>query len=141
MKFIASILLIILTGCNYPKDPENSFDEANNDSLKVGIVNNPPYVIIENGKVSGTEIEILKNFANSNELNISFKEGSESILVKKLKNYTIHIIAGGFDKKTIWKKYTGTSTTYDSEHLFLIPKGENKLLQRLETHIFQYKKK
>lgn len=141
MRHVVIIFLLILTGCNFPKDPENSLEEAIKDSLKVGVVNNPPYAIIENGEAQGTEIDILKSFASANDLQIQFVEGSESILVDKLKKYHLHIVAGGFDKKTIWKKHAGTSATYDSKHLFLIPKGENKLLQHLETHIFKNKKK
>ena len=141
MRLVVIIFLLILTCCNFPKDPENSLEEARKDSLKVGVVNNPPYTIIKNGEAQGTEIDILKSFASTNNLQIQFTEGSESILVDKLKKYHLHIIAGGFDKKTLWKKHAGTSAPYDSKHVFLIPKGENKLLQQLETHIFQTKKK
>ena len=137
MKMSVLIFLFVFTACDFPKDPENSFNKAKQDSLKVGVVINPPYVFIENGKVKGSEIDILKGFAKKNNLKIQFIEGSESILIEKLKKYRIHIIAGGFDKKTIWKKYAGTSATYDSNHLFLISKGENKLLQLVETYIFQ----
>lgn len=141
MRLGIIIFFVILTGCDFPKDPENSLENAQLDSLKVGVVNNPPYSMIKNGNARGTEIEILKKFAKSQDLQIEFIEGSESGLVDRLKKYQLHIVAGGFDKKTLWKKHAGTSVTYDSKHLFLIPKGENKLLQRLETHIFQNKQK
>ncbi|WP_300435343.1 transporter substrate-binding domain-containing protein [Christiangramia sp.] len=141
MKPVIIFFFLVLAGCNFPKDPEESLEKATRDSLKVGVVNNLPYTYFDNGEASGTEIEFLKEFARSNKINISFIEGSESVLVDKLKNYRLHIVAGGFDKKTIWKKHAGTSATYDSKHLFLIPKGENKLLQQLETYIYQNTKK
>ena len=96
---------------------------------------------MKNGTAKGSEIEILKDFARTNKLHIQFKEGSESDLIDKLKKYEIHIVAGGFEKKTLWKQEAGPTVTYDSKHLFLIPKGENRLLQKLEMQIFESKKK
>ena len=135
------LVLLFITGCSFPKDPEKSFEMALEDSLQVGIVENPPYTSIQNNEPTGSEVDIIKNFAKSRNLQIQFIEGSESKLVDDLKKYKIHLVAGGFDKKTIWKKHAGTSATYDSQHVFLVPKGENKLLHELETYIFQNLKK
>lgn len=141
MKAKVILLLILLSGCNFPKDAENSFQNAQQNSLKVGVVNNAPYAFMQNGAAQGSEIEILKSFAKNNNLQIQFIEGSESTLIEKLEKFKIHIVSGGFDKKTVWKKHAGTSATYDSKHVFLIPKGENKLLHSLETYILQNHKK
>lgn len=131
------LAVVIFAGCTYPKDPENSFEKAQKDELKVGVVVNPPFTTFENGSPGGEEIEILRDFAKSENLQISFEEGSESDLIKKMEEYEIQIIAGGFEKKTIWIKKAGPSATYDKKHVFLVPKGENRLLQELETFIFK----
>ena len=137
MKALWLMAIFVIAGCSFPRDPEKSYDRAGAASLLVGVAVNPPHTTFEDGKAGGREVELLREFAAANDLKITFREGSESVLIEKLKNYKLHILAGGFDKKTIWEKDAGTTVTYDKQHLFLIPRGENKLLQKLETFILQ----
>ncbi len=141
MNKLKLVLLLCLTSCVFPQDPENSYEEASKNSLLVGVVSNPPFTEVEDSSFSGSEVEMLRKFAEKEGLKISFSEGSESELVKKLEVFELHIVAGGFTKKTIWKKKAGMTVPYDKEHVFLIPKGENRLLKHLEDFIFQQKKK
>lgn len=141
-KIVFILVAISLLSCIYPKDPENSYEEAKRNGLLVGAVENPPFVVYEGESYSGEEIEMLRHFANANGLNIKFLKGTESELVEKLEKFEIHVVAAGFKKNTIWKKKAGFTTSYDREdHVFLIPKGENRLLQNLEDFIFKNKKK
>ena len=137
MKSFILILFMIITSCDFPKDSEDSWDNAVNDKLKIGVTSHPPFTFIENDSVGGTEIELLRDFARANQVEIEFIEGSESELVKKLENYELHIVAGGFEKKTLWEKKAGLSHPYDDTHVFFVPKGENGLLEKLETFILQ----
>lgn len=134
------ILMVCLTSCVFPKDPENSFEKARENELLVGVVENPPFTRVEDSTFLGTEVEMLRRFAQKKDLKISFREDSESELVKQLEEYKMHVVIGGITKKTIWKKKAGTTVPYDKEHVFLIPKGENRLLKHLEDFIFQQKK-
>lgn len=136
MKYLFVLITIFFLGCDFPKDPEHSFEEARDGYLKVGTALNPPFTDNTNGTVSGTEIDILEEFARQHNLQIQYTIDSESNLIKKLENYEIHLIAGGFDKKTIWKKKAGLSAPYNKKNVFLVAKGENKLLQNLESFIF-----
>lgn len=137
MKALWIVVIFVIAGCSFPKDPEKSYEKAGATSLLVGVAVNPPHTTFEDGKAGGREVDLLREFAAANDLKITFHEGSESVLIEKLKNYQLHILAGGFVKKTIWKKDAGTTAAYDKLHIFLIPRGENKLLQRLETFILQ----
>jgi len=141
MKHLFLLITLFLLGCDYPKDPEHSFEEARNENLKVGVTLNPPFTDNTNGTLSGTEIDLLEEFARKNNLQIQYTVDSESNLIKKMENYDIHIIAGGFDKKTIWKKKAGLSAPYNKKKVFLVARGENKLLQNLERFIFSKTKK
>lgn len=136
MKYLFLWITISFLGCDYPKDPEHSFEEARDEHLKVGVAINPPYTNNINDTLTGTEINLLEEFARQHNLQIQYTIDSESNLIKKLENYEIHLIAGGFDKKTIWKKKAGLSAPYNKKEVFLVARGENKLLQNLETFIF-----
>ena len=136
MRYLYVLLILVMAGCTYPKDPENSWEKAKVTGLKVGISENPPYTTWDNGKAGGMEVDMLRKFAKSENLKIKFEKGSESDLVEKMEKYELHVIAGGFTRKTIWKKKAGPTAPYDKNHVFLVPKGENRLLQHLETFIF-----
>lgn len=133
----AAILLI--TACTIPQDPQHSFKEAKEKELLVGVINNPPFVDSSSSNLSGSEVQKLKEFARQENLRIKFLKGNESDLIHRLEKYELHVVIGGFDKKTIWKKKAGLTVPYDEKHVFLIPKGENRLLEHLEDFIFEKK--
>lgn len=135
--------LILLTSCkHYPADPENSFTEAKQQGLKVGIIHNPPFSVYKGpGDFDGTELEMIRKFARQEHMPLLLEFGSESDLIQKLEHYDLHVVIGGFTGKTIWKKKAGLTAPYDQKHVFLIPKGENRLLAHLESFIFSKKPK
>lgn len=140
MSKLGLLLVFFLSSCVFPQDPENSYSRAQDDYLLVGVVENPPYTGVNNKEFSGTEVDMLRKFAEVEGLSIRFEKGSESAQVKDLEAYKKHVVIGGFEKKTIWKKKAGLTVPYDKQHVFLIPKGENRLLEHLESFIFQEKK-
>lgn len=141
MKRILILTLLVMAGCTFPRDPENSFEKAQKNGLKVGVVKRPPFVNISGENFSGSEIDLIREFAEKEHLQIEFKEGSETELLEELEKFHLHVVAGGFTKKTIWKKKAGLTAPYDSKHVLLIPKGENRLLERLEAYILPKKSK
>lgn len=137
MKFIKFLIFFILVSCSpYPKDANNSFKDAKKNKLKVGVAINPPFTMFKNDSIIGSEIEIIRDFADQENLQIEIVKGTESDLVEKIEQYQLHIIAGGFDKKTIWKKKAKPTVPYDGHHVLLVPSGENRLLFKLEKFIF-----
>lgn len=137
MKYLLVVLLVLFYSCKFPQDPKHSFKEAKETTLNVGVAVHPPYVVYENGKLSGSEIEIIEGFAEQEGLEIAYTVATESRLIEQLEKYELHIVAAGFDKKTLWMKKTGLTVPYDKEHVLLIGKGENKLLYELEGFIFK----
>ncbi|MGY5851170.1 transporter substrate-binding domain-containing protein [Salegentibacter sp. F14] len=136
-KWCLLIFIVFLTGCDIPKDPENSWSEAQKEHLIIGIAENPPYINYKNDSVWGSEITLIQNFASAHDLRIKFIKGSESELIKKIEDYQIHFMLAGLDKKSLWTKKAGASLPYDGSHVILIPKGENKLLQNLELFLLE----
>lgn len=138
MRYFAFII-VLLTACSFPKDPENSLQEARQQGLRVGIVNNPPYTTCQDGSAGGTEAGIINRFAQSENLKVTYVYGTESVLMPQLEKYNLHLIIGGFNKKTVWKDKAGLTTTYNGNNCFLIAKGENDLLYRLESYLLKQK--
>ena len=140
-KLLFFLVLVTISSCNIPKDPERSWEDIQKNGLKVGVVINPPYTVKQDSMYSGKKIELLENLANDNKLQFSFETGNETDLTDKLAHYKIDLLIGGFTKKSIWTEKVGLTTAYDDkDHVILIPKGENKLLHFLESYIFKNKK-
>jgi membrane-bound lytic murein transglycosylase MltF len=131
------LLPLLVHSCQFPHDPEKSWEKAKTNSLRVGIVDNPPYAEYKNGHPTGKEITLLTNFASQNNLTVEYFHGSESDLIKKLTDYQLDVLVGGFDKKTVWEQKASPTITYDEKHVLLIPNGENRLLYHLEQFIFE----
>lgn len=136
--YLFLIMLFITGSCdNYPRDTNDSFKQAKEKKLKVGVVENPPQVVFKNDSIRGTEIRLIEKFAEKHNMNIQYTMGTETQLVKQLENYDLHIVAGGFNYKTVWRSKVSLTVSYDQKHVLLIPKGENGLLHELEQHIFE----
>ncbi|MCZ4319765.1 transporter substrate-binding domain-containing protein [Aequorivita viscosa] len=128
------LILSIFLSCDFPKDPSNTYNDARANGMKVGVVNNPPFTNTTKDTVSGREVQIIAAFAKQNNIAIEYVVASETNLINLLKNRKIQIVIGGFTKKTVWKKHAGLTAAYDGTHVFLIPKGENRLVFELETY-------
>ena len=137
MRVIFLLLLFLSMGCKYPQDPRDSFQEAKAEALEVGVVENPPFAYFEEGEPEGKEIDIIKELAREYDLQVNFHHDSESDLLHRLEKNEIHLVLGGFTKSSIWKKKAGLTAAYDNKHVFLITKGENRLLYKLENFIFK----
>lgn len=133
------IFMFILTSCSFPKDSNDSLTKAKQHGLQVGIVHNPPFTIYTDGKASGTEVGLIEKFAAKEGLNVDYTYGSESILVKKMEDYKLHLILGGFEKETVWAQKAGITTRYNDKNVLLIARGENELLYKLEAVLLKEK--
>ncbi len=99
------LLAFFCSSCNFPKDPKNSFENAKKSSLHVGIVPKT------DSTITAFEKNFVKNFAKEEGMQIQFITDNETELVKKLENYQLDIVLGGFEKKSNWKTKVGMTKT------------------------------
>lgn len=126
---------LFFVGCDFPRDPAQTFDNASKNGLRVGIASNPPFTNVSEGSISGKEVELIEKFGQKHNIKLSYVAASESVLIELLKTDELQVIIGGFTQKTVWAKHAGLTVPYDaSGHVFLIPKGENRLTFELEKH-------
>ena len=123
-KHLFSLFLIlfflILQACeSYPNDPENSHEEARGDTLRVGVIEAPPWIVFENGEISGVEAEIIKGFAKEIDAEVEWVKGTEEELMPLLEEFELHLVAGGITSSTPWKKHIGLTGTYKKEKVFI----------------------
>ncbi len=137
--WLSLVIFLVSFSCSIPEDPNNSWLEAQKSGLKVGVIYNPPFSNYNSDSISGSEVQLLQQFCHANNIDINYTVGNESSLVKKVEESHLHVLIGGFQEKTIWKKKTGLTFAYDSSHVFLVPKGENRLVWELEKFFLNKK--
>ncbi|WP_298447509.1 transporter substrate-binding domain-containing protein [uncultured Marinobacter sp.] len=132
-RHIATIFLVLMyAGCSFPHDASDAFNRAKSDRLLVGASKNSPFVVDSVPSPRGTEVDLLRQFAEEQGLLIEFEFANETSLVRKLTEGQLDVLIGGFDKETLWKQQVGLTMPYDGVHVVLIRKGENRLLYELE---------
>lgn len=127
---IAVLIPLILISCGFPNDPEDSWKNAQEQGLLIGVTDS---------KQKEAEMHLIKSFCKANSLEPLFIEDTETALSKKLKHHKLHLVLGGFDKKTVWTERVGITKPYDGTHILLIAPGENKLLYELERYLINIK--
>ncbi|PRB72664.1 transporter substrate-binding domain-containing protein [Arthrobacter sp. MYb213] len=141
-------LIVVLAGCSQaiPVDPEGTLNSVRNGTLRIGLSPNDSLVEIKGSSYQGSEVELVKDFAQSLGAKPEFIVGGEESLVKKLEEDQVDLVVGGISSKTPWSKMVGMTRPYTQvidekgkkeKLVLLVPPGENAFLGELEYFLDQ----
>lgn len=142
---VAAALLV--SGCSgpFPADSQGSLARATGGTIYVGATANPPWTEISpDGAVTGGEADLVTDYAESIDAEITWVPGSESVLADRMKDGELDIMIGGLTSKAPWtdkvaltRPYTtvrGEDGTTEKMVMGVRP-GENALMVSLETFL------
>ncbi len=106
--------VILLASCDVdiPEDAEGSFLEASAGVLRVGVTENPPWIIRCDGDARGVEAALIKDFAAGINAHVEWVWGSPPQLMRGLENHELHLVGGGIEKDTPWSTKVGLTRPY-----------------------------
>ncbi|MFJ4045686.1 transporter substrate-binding domain-containing protein [Microbacterium sp. NPDC089987] len=144
----ALLLLVALTGCGIqmPADPHGSIDRIEGGTLRAGATEQPPWVDVHDaGEPTGSEPELIEEFAAQMDARVEWTTGSEADLLAALERGELDLVVGGFLDDTPWtdrgavtRPYTERSTKHGTQkHVMIVRMGENALLTELETFLHE----
>ncbi|MBD8011584.1 transporter substrate-binding domain-containing protein [Microbacterium sp. Re1] len=144
----ALVLLVALTGCGMriPADPHGSIERIEGGTLRAGATEQPPWVEVhDDGKPTGSEPELVQEFAEQLDATVEWTTGSEADLLTALERGELDLVVGGFLDDTPWtdrgavtRPYTERSTKHGTQkHVMIVRMGENALLTELETFLHE----
>src|SRR4051812_31016592 len=147
MRWIINALIVFILpsvmsfSCDdLPRDQKGTVDRiAQTHELRVGLVENPPFVVRDGDEPRGVEVDAIKSFAESQNAHPVWTWGGEQKLMKQLEHYQMDLVAGGLQKSTPWKSYVGLSSPYIEDQVIATPPGENQLIKRLDEFMSQNK--
>lgn len=114
------------TGCDrLPRDPKKTTERVQQQHVvRVGVAENPPWVIRKAGEPEGVEVELIRNFANSLGATPKWFWGGEQTHMEALEQFELDVVISGLDAKTPWSKQVGlTSPYFDERFVVGIPSG------------------
>ena len=141
------VLLVVLTGCQggFPADAQGTLDRARGGQLRVGISENPPWTQIDaDGGVSGSEVELLTDYAETLEAEIDWVPGGENVLAAQMAAGELDVVIGGLPADAPWTAEIALTRPYTEvkgpdgktvEIAVGVTPGENALLVDLERFL------
>lgn len=137
-----------VSGCDFPRDVEGTLERAQDGgSLRIGVTEHEPYVVLGDGQTTGVEVQLLEDFARQLGAGVEYVPGSEETLVERLREGELDVVAGGITKRSPWKKEAAPTRPYATTHervadkevtdkrVMLTRNGENAFLVRLERYL------
>lgn len=119
-------LLFINIGCGtLPRDPERTSERVGQEhQVRVGLVENPPWVIRPAGEPAGVEVELARQFAASLGSKPKWFWGSEQHHMEALEHFELDLVLCGLNATTPWSKRVGLTRPYFEEEFTVgVPSG------------------
>jgi ABC-type amino acid transport substrate-binding protein len=142
---LAAAVMVALAGCGVtiPSDPDGTLDRVRGGELRVGVSINPPWTGAGADR-SGTEIDLIREFADSIDAEIAWTEGGEETLANAMERGELDLIIGGLTSESPWVDKVALTAPYTSwtddrgkthDQVMAVPMGENAFLFELESFL------
>jgi polar amino acid transport system substrate-binding protein len=123
----AALLAVVLNvGCRFPDDVEGTLDRVEGGTLRVGVIDNPPWVNLDSGDPRGVEPTLLRRFAAGLDAEIAWYEGTEPDLMEALHGFQLDVVVGGLTRSSPYMKEVALTAPYvDTETQIGVPPGSD----------------
>ena len=113
---LAGVALLGVACGSLPRDPEGtSHRVAANHVIRVGLSENPPWVIRTQGEPRGVEVQLVRDFAAQLHAQPQWFWGSEQQHMPALEHFQLDLVVGGLESSSPWKKSVGFTRPYFEE--------------------------
>lgn len=124
LLLLAAVLMLALSGCRYPKDIEGAMERIEGGVLRVGVSENPPWVIESDSGPAGLEVELVQALADTLNTNIEWHWGNESNLLLALEHHQLDLVISGLTENApISQLASPTNAYYQSHYKIGAPPG------------------
>jgi polar amino acid transport system substrate-binding protein len=129
-------LACLLVGCGIPRDAQRTSEHVEQTKrIRVGLSENPPWIIRQGREPGGIEADLVRQFAARLNATPEWHWGGEQAHMEALERFELDLVVGGLTSKTPWKKTIGMSDTFYGRHIFAAPPGENGWIKRLDEFL------
>lgn len=135
---LGMLVMPVITACDWPRDPEGTLNNVRGGVLRVGVIHQPPWVLLDpaGGPPRGPEVQRTLAIAQSLGAELRWQPGGETHLMRALKKFELDLVIGGLTTDSPYGHEVGFTRPYhrdrDGEHVFAAPPGENGWISTLE---------
>lgn len=106
MRTLASLVVasIVFAGCDVPRDPEKTLEKVSGGTMRVGLIDSPPWAHLANGEPAGIEVELIEDFADELEATVEWFPSSESEAFAALHVGELDVVIGGLTAQSPFSK-------------------------------------
>ena len=94
-RLLAVSVAVMVTSCDLPRDPEKTLAEVTGGTMRVGVTENPPWVVFGADGPAGVEVEIVELFAEELGAEVEWHEGAADELAGALEMRELDLLVGG----------------------------------------------
>jgi polar amino acid transport system substrate-binding protein len=98
------IAVLLLGGCQYPRDPEGTLDRVRGGTLRVGVAPVEPWEAVER--------ELVRQFARTLDARVEWVEGTESELMAALAGRQLDLVIAGLERSSVWMTEAALTRPY-----------------------------
>jgi polar amino acid transport system substrate-binding protein len=123
---VVCALAALAAGCQFPADPEGTLDRVAGGTMRIGVIHDPPWVILEEGSdPGGVEPELVRRFAETIDAEIEWVEGTEADLAAAMGGFQLDLMIGGLTREFPYVHDVAMTAPYvDTEIELGLPPGE-----------------
>ncbi|MGH2807193.1 MAG: transporter substrate-binding domain-containing protein [Actinomycetota bacterium] len=98
IRLIAVALCVCVpAACGLPRDPEGTLERVVGGTLRVGVAENPPWVVLSGPEPSGVEVALVERFAAELDAEIEYFEGSVEELAAAVHVGELDLLIAGLE--------------------------------------------
>jgi polar amino acid transport system substrate-binding protein len=114
--FVLTCGVLLSPACtNLPRDPKSTLQEIQRRPVRVGLLENAPWVVRVGSEPAGAEVELIREFAAQLGTTPEWHWGGEDEQFEALEHYGLDLVIGGLSSRTPWKSKIGLTSPYFSE--------------------------
>jgi polar amino acid transport system substrate-binding protein len=133
---LAIACLLGLAGCidpgRYPRDPDGTLARVRGGTLRVGVVNDPPFVQAGH-EPRGAEAELMRAYARQLGARVAWNHSGHAVLMRELEARRLDAVIGGHAMDSPWAQRVSTSRAFrtadahgrEVDRVLALPPGEN----------------
>lgn len=98
---VTATSFLLAAACDVPRDPETTLQRVSGKTMRVGVSDHEPWVVLGDGEPSGVEVEIVKRFAEEIDAEIEWVEGEVEDLASALRVREIDLLIAGLTSRSM----------------------------------------
>lgn len=149
VRHVTTTLLAAATvatwSCTYvPRDSHGALERVRGGVVRVGVVEHPPWTVIDDDTVSGIEPQLLEAWASGMRARVEWRAGDIDELAEALHRREIDVLAGGLHQNTpyaaklaLTQPYTEVEDPHGTTRrlVLAVTPGESALLFALDQFL------